>query len=190
MFRRRRMFRWSGARRTRPAIPPPLLRRLQLAHGLMELGQHAQAATAFEELAAQGEQRGLPQASRLYVQAGRAWAKAGQPARALERIRHGLADLKTAGRVGLVSSLAARLTMELSEMGFAAEAEALASEFEPHNSGSVSGWRPPASEVRLPEKCPYCGGTVRPDEVEWIGQAQALCNYCGSAISEMETPIG
>lgn len=34
----------------------------------------------------------------------------------------------------------------------------------------------------LPPKCPYCGGTVHPDEVEWIDASRAICDYCGSVI--------
>jgi NAD-dependent SIR2 family protein deacetylase len=40
------------------------------------------------------------------------------------------------------------------------------------------------SQRRLPPKCPYCGGTVHPGEVEWINDTAAECDFCGSVIEE------
>lgn len=119
------------------------------------------------------------------VQAGRAWARAGQPAQALD-----LDGLTIAGRAGLVSALAARITTELRELGLGTAAEAIAEGFEPVSAGYSSGSRPHTSAIRLPEKCPYCDGTVRADEVEWRSRSQALCDYCGSTLYGSEQPVG
>jgi hypothetical protein len=37
-------------------------------------------------------------------------------------------------------------------------------------------------KARLPAKCSYCGGTIRPDEVDWFDNIQAACTYCGSLL--------
>jgi hypothetical protein len=35
---------------------------------------------------------------------------------------------------------------------------------------------------RLPARCPFCGASVRPDEVEWLDDASVACAYCKSTI--------
>jgi endogenous inhibitor of DNA gyrase (YacG/DUF329 family) len=42
----------------------------------------------------------------------------------------------------------------------------------------------PARKPILPTHCPACGGTVRPDEVEWLDEITAECAYCGSPVRE------
>jgi hypothetical protein len=38
------------------------------------------------------------------------------------------------------------------------------------------------SHAKLPAKCPQCGGNVLPDEIEWVDEHSAICDYCGSLI--------
>ncbi len=35
---------------------------------------------------------------------------------------------------------------------------------------------------RLPARCPTCGASVRPDEIEWLDDATVACAYCKGAI--------
>jgi hypothetical protein len=34
----------------------------------------------------------------------------------------------------------------------------------------------------LPAQCPYCGGPLRSDQVEWIDAQRAECGYCGGVV--------
>jgi hypothetical protein len=40
----------------------------------------------------------------------------------------------------------------------------------------------PQSPAKLPPKCPYCGATVSPREVDWLDDQTAACIYCGSVL--------
>ena len=44
----------------------------------------------------------------------------------------------------------------------------------------------PLPNLRLPVMCPQCGGPMRSDEVEWIDQHSAECNYCGGVVQGKE----
>lgn len=44
----------------------------------------------------------------------------------------------------------------------------------------------PARKPVLPTHCPGCGGPVRANEVDWIDEATAECNWCGSAVRAEE----
>jgi len=49
--------------------------------------------------------------------------------------------------------------------------------------GLTLGSAPVAERAHhLPAKCPSCGGTVIPDEVHWVEDGRALCDYCGSIL--------
>jgi hypothetical protein len=47
-----------------------------------------------------------------------------------------------------------------------------------HQAGSEN----PAELRKLPLKCPNCGGSVHPDELEWTDSRSAICDYCGSIL--------
>ncbi len=36
--------------------------------------------------------------------------------------------------------------------------------------------------VRLPSKCPSCGATLSPEDIDWIGPLEAKCAYCGGVV--------
>jgi hypothetical protein len=40
----------------------------------------------------------------------------------------------------------------------------------------------PAKKPILPTHCPSCGAGVRSDEVEWLDDLTAECDYCGSPV--------
>ena len=44
----------------------------------------------------------------------------------------------------------------------------------------------PIINLRLPPTCPLCGGPMRSDEVEWVDQYSAECNYCGGVVQGKE----
>jgi DNA-directed RNA polymerase subunit RPC12/RpoP len=76
-----------------------------------------------------------------------------------------------------------RVLAEVHAHSPASAVQALRSELDSLTSGSAAPEVPPASPaVRLPAKCPQCGGTVHPMEVEWADDRTVLCAYCGSVL--------
>ena len=51
---------------------------------------------------------------------------------------------------------------------------------EHYDSTQTHGSQP--TTVRLPLKCPSCGGEVSHEEVDWVGPLEAKCGYCGSTL--------
>lgn len=163
------------------------LRKLRRAHDQMARGEYERAGAAFERLALRAEQRGFPQAARLYLQAGRAWARSGEAERGLDRLRHAFRILLRSGRQSRIPVILERVTAELRELGYDLQAESLRNELDldlqEMEADPQIGSEPAG---HLPGKCPYCGGTVRPDEVQWISVEHAVCDYCGSTLAADE----
>jgi hypothetical protein len=69
-------------------------------------------------------------------------------------------------------------------LGMSEEREALEKEIQEllSQSGISLSARAQEEKPRLPGKCPQCGGTVHPQEVEWIDERTASCDYCGSIL--------
>jgi hypothetical protein len=183
MFRRR----FLPPRFRRPLHPAGqrALLRLQEAHRLLSEGNAAAAATIFEDLADQAAARAIPRAPQLCLQAGRAWILAGDLERGLGRLKLGLQMMARMGQTGRLPQVAGRVIAELRGRGLADQA----AEVEEHVRALLPGLalpsRPSASvapERRLPPKCPYCGGNVVPDSIEWADETSALCDYCGSVL--------
>ena len=165
-------------------IPPLLLR----SNELMAAGKYAEAADGLEQLAhaaeARGGRRGGRRAASLYLEAGRARLKSGQPAQALQLLQSGLSLLSASGLSLRLGQVAKRIIAEARALGFAQEGQLL--------SGFVEGLAPgfgtaavaagPMRRAPLPTHCPACGAPVRPDEVEWLDELTAECEYCGSPV--------
>jgi hypothetical protein len=183
MFRRR--LRIPRLRRRLRAERRALLR-LQQAHRWLAEGRAREAAVLFEELAGEAAARGFPSAPQLSLQAGRTWLLAGESERGTERLWQGLQGMAQMGQTGRLPGAAARVVADLRARGLSPEADDL----EARVRGLLPGYSPaqdsappvaPATR-RLPPKCPYCGGSVIPDSVEWVDAASALCDYCGSVL--------
>jgi hypothetical protein len=151
----------------------------------MERGEFAEAGGIFADLAEIAESRGIPRAPQLHLQAGRAWLYAGLTDRAMERIRHGLRLMESYGQRRRLRAALSRIADEFRSRGMSEEAKSLEREYAMSLSvvpGPMEGG--PASEehVRLPPKCPHCGGTIRPSEVDWVSSVAVQCDYCGSTV--------
>ena len=176
----RRMFR-RQIRKTLAQEVPPIL---QEANFAFDKGEYGRAAELFERMAETASARGGPRAPLYYLQAGRARVLAGQTALGMPSLKQGL-ELLSQQRLFLrLHRARRRLINELRERGLAEEAaeieawmtipEASASETE---SSEAQAKRPV-----LPTHCLSCGAAVRPDEVEWLDEVTAECDYCGSPI--------
>jgi len=174
----RRLFGAFRFRTGRPmGLPRPVIRRLRRAHAFLQAGQQAEAAEVFESVADEAADQGLPPAAPLSVEAGTAWILAGEVERGLALAERGLDWLREGEAGTRLAILRDRVVAALRQTGHAAEATALAQKY----AGGAPA-PPPPTRAHLPAACPHCGGRVRPDEVEWIDPATAVCDYCGSVL--------
>jgi tetratricopeptide (TPR) repeat protein len=161
------------------------MRRLRRAHSLFERGDYAEAATIFEQLARAAQSRDLPRAPNLYFQAGLAYELTGDRQRGRKNLKTGFLILYERGARSRMRHVGKRILQTLETHSLSEEARALEellqSQFSiPGEEENTS--KPSGSQYELPPKCPYCGGTVHPEEVNWQEQNLAVCDYCGSVI--------
>lgn len=193
VFRRRPIpARWRAARRVGLAAQPGLLR-LQQAHRLMAEGAYVQAAAVFAELSDDAAVHAVPRSAQLSIQAGRAWVMAGDLPKGCQRLLLGLTRMGEMGQAGRMPMVASRLLAELRARGFEADAHTLQTELMERfpglqipatGPGAASGGA--AQARRLPAKCPYCGGNINPELVDWLDENSAACEYCGSTLQTDE----
>ncbi len=179
----------------RPAPPhgeqptPPRVRRLlQRAHRQMENGQHADAAQIFEQLARSAEDRGNVQRTPgLYLQAARANILAGDLPRGMTLMKTGLGILQSQQRWPALLRAGQRASADLQEFGHPEEAQHIQTWLNavlPERSDANGKAEVRPERGLLPLKCPFCGGVLRPDDVEMLDAVTGECPYCGSAVRQ------
>ena len=158
--------------------------RILRANRLLSRGRPAKAAELFSEAAAAVEQMGLPAASMLYIETGRAQLQSGQRDFASANYQRGLELLIAARRADRLQTLGRLAVGELEAAGFSQLAADLGEKVERaiQAAGPSTIAPPPAQAPRLPAKCPYCGGNVRSSEVDWLAPEEPACAYCGSSL--------
>ncbi len=177
MFRRRaqRLLRRMGM----PNIPPLL----QQANQLMAAGDHENAAIAFKDLAQRAEERFPQRAPILYMEAGHAAILSGQTKIGIAHLRRGLTLLSSQGRFARMQALGQRAIEELKARNLNAEAEEIASLLNGNLPKEIQTEQTPLSKKPvLPTHCPSCSAPVRPNEIEWLDDVTAECDYCGSPV--------
>ena len=191
IFRRRRPRRRRPLfkQRTRPRSPVAraALKRLQQAHELMANEKPAEAAVIFDEMAEKASERDIPRAPQLFLQAGRAWIEAGDSERGISRLKDGLELMVKMRQLRRLPIVNQRVITELRDRGFTEQANELEVEISTvlTTHGLSSADAPSmGSKPRLPTKCPYCGGSVIPNDVEWVDEHWATCTYCGSPLED------
>jgi tetratricopeptide (TPR) repeat protein len=177
--------------RPRPALPPLVREALARANRLMADGQFAEAAAAFESLAAKAKEHNLPgRAADLTLQAARAHFAAGHVDAAVERAIEALRLLTLGGRAGRVPAVLSKTTAALRDKGYDAQADRLEQETErilgevglSLEQAQQQAPQAPEKPGTLPAKCDGCGAPVIPDEVEWHDAQTAECLYCGTVL--------
>jgi hypothetical protein len=178
----RRPFRGGG--RAAMRANPVLVQAIQRANQLIANGQAVEAAQILTRLVQESENRGRPRlTANLHAQAARAYAAAKDEQNALSQARSALKQFVQLNMLPRVPRFYANITRDLRANGMNASADALQKEFGEKAKGLESqGFAAPAQHGRLPVKCPQCAAPVRNDEVDWIDQISAECNYCGSVI--------
>lgn len=163
------------------------LDKLREAHTLLAQGKAKEAAAIFSQLADAAAKRGIPRAAQLYLQTGRALIAAKAVESGLDHIRQGLTLMAETNQLVRLPNVSRRILAELRDHGLVEAAGVLEAEIQTLLSKhglSLATTADFSRKRNLPTKCPYCGGNVHPDEVEWIRQQQAICAYCGSQLIE------
>jgi len=162
--------------------PHPMLAR---ANELMAIEDFPGAARAFEELAQAAKGRNGPATPFLYMQAGRARILAGQPAVGVVDVRQAL-DL-FAGRKEWIrfQRNQERAVNLLNRFGFNQAAIDLSGYLADQIPADQQIGTQPAIPFRkgkgqLPVRCSGCGAPLRSDEVDWVDDCSAECQYCGT----------
>jgi len=153
---------------------------------MFDAGEYASAAAEFRELAERGEAAGLPRSTQVFVLAGRAHLLAGRPEDGMQDLRQGIEAATRFGQLPRLARAAPRITSEMREHGFEKEADAFAASLEAALKHPLPAPAPTKQAVRLPPKCPYCGGTIHPGEAEWVDEQSIACDFCGSVVQAAE----
>jgi len=196
------MFRRRPFRPRRPLIPRHYLRHfgddpqqaLRKAHHLMENGNFQEAAKLFERLAKGAQDRGiLKHAPFLYFKAARCRLETSQTRRAVGLLSLGLKLLADTQRWQALHWAGDRAVAELRHHGQSQTAEEVQEWLDktlkdhPESAQEAPTPQTRGGEIpKLPAKCPFCGATIRADQVEWINEVSAECIYCGSSVTTEE----
>ena len=179
MFRRAR-FRRPGPRQA-----------LITANRLKDNQEYEKAAQIFERLAKGAQERGMhKRAPFLYIQAAHCRLLALQPERGVGLLSQGLRLLEESQQWPALHRSGTAAVEELTRLGQIQAAEKVQSWLDQvlkdHPEAEKSSFEHLSTSVKsppkLPAKCPYCGASIRPDQVEWITENSAECLYCGSAV--------
>jgi len=178
-----------GGRRVRRILRPlglQAVHRLRLAHARREAGDYAEAAREFHELGVQGEAEGIPRSVQAFLLAGQSYLLAGQREQGLDDLRHAVEGARRFGQLARLMAAGPRIANELRAAGFPSEAQAFLDSLGPAGGAATGSGPAAARPLRLPPKCPSCGGILHPGEVEWADERSVLCDYCGSVIPAEE----
>ncbi|MBN1264520.1 MAG: hypothetical protein JXA25_03445 [Anaerolineales bacterium] len=172
--------------RRRAANNPRLersLARLRYANRFMEAGHFIDAANIFNDLARKAEDRSIPRAPQLYIQAGRALTLAGEIDNGMLSLNKGLQLMLDHYQLQRFQVASYRVIQDLRKQGFENQALQLENTFAEYSKNRpTTPVKPQTQHPPLPPSCPDCGAVVRPEELEWINKNQAYCDYCGSVL--------
>jgi len=199
-FRRRRYERrppWARpgfaarARKPRgPLVPgrmlnPRLQRELRRANHLLAVGDHLNAAHIFVSLAERARDVGIIYpAPMLFMQAAHAFLLGEEFDLSLQNAQTGLELLAAQERWRALDHAGNRYIDELQNAGQREPAGKLRAWLDENLQGKAIEEPAPsdnADEAQLPEKCPYCGGSLSLEQINAGGRA-AECQYCGSVV--------
>jgi hypothetical protein len=181
--RRRPALRRSRSQNSRN-INPNAQKFLKRAHQLMENGNHSDASNIFERLARGAEDKGmLRHAPNLYLQAARANLLSGDIKKGADLVNHGLGIFAKTQRWPALARAGNRVVGELNNLGYPEISEEISKWLTATLPESLESYQQLQDKnVKFPLKCPYCGGTLRLDEIERIDNTTGECPYCGSAV--------
>ena len=158
---------------------------LAKANRLMLDSQPAEAGPLFAQLANTMQASHHPRrAANLYARAAHAYADGHNEPAALGHARTALSlfiQFKMAQRTPVFF---ANITQKMNNKGMKPAADALQREFGAQIASRPSQPQPGRARRRglLPTSCPKCGGPVHGEEIDWVDENTAACEYCGTLI--------
>jgi hypothetical protein len=156
---------------------------LQHANQLMASGEYKEAAVSFKELAQRAEDLFPERAPFLYMEAGRAAILSGQIKPGVDHLRHGLTLFASQGREHRMRIVGRRVIDELKARELNNEAEEIALLIHGSLPKELLNEKPMSiKRPILPTHCPSCGAAIRSDDIEWMDESTAECDYCGSPV--------
>lgn len=178
-----------GPRRRPPASPrgrqlnPRLQRELRRANHLMSIGDHANAAEIFKQLAQHARDRGIAgPGAMLLMRAAHAYLLSGRVQDADTQLEQALKAFETAGQLPAAMREGQRYADLLEAEGYSEEAETLRETLAQRFSGSPTSNELEEDQGTFPEKCPYCGASMSLEQISSRGARAAECHYCGSVV--------
>ena len=163
--------------------------KLMEANQLFENGNYAAAAEIYEDLAEKAQARGIPQSPHLYLFAGTARMKADEIQSALALFKRGLGLLIERKKWGRLKNASENTIEKLQNNSFKEQAAELRTWLDEQIPAEVkalpiwiAGTREFTNKKKLPSHCPTCGGPINLKELDW-GGSNAICNYCGSLLT-------
>ena len=167
-------------------------RALHVAHQLLGTGHPEEAARIFNTLADGMDMRGMEiRAAMIRMQAAYAEALSNKSLQAVRSASMALDILSIANRPMKTASSTGRVIIVLRQKGHEKEAAELEAKVDALLEKAGSSRQQVMQQLaaargihhgELPAKCPSCGGSLLPDEVEWHDASTASCTYCGSAV--------
>lgn len=161
-------------------VPPALVE----ANRRLQLGDFLGAASLFEHVADRASLNRPRHVPRLLIEAGRARMLAGQTEEGMRLLKRGLQVLDGQERYSDLHRLGMAVVSGLRLHDLTTQADEI-QEWIRQKIGEQAAGRPQggsAYRAVLPEKCPSCGGTVDPREVDWVSSDTVECAYCGSLV--------
>jgi hypothetical protein len=151
---------------------------------MMENGNHAGAAKLFKRLGRGAEDFGkMRLAPNLYLQAGRADILGGEPKQGEALIIHGLTILAKAQRWSALAGTGQIVLTELQQLSRLEIRDHISKWLAATLPEPIDSYQPRYPQaIHFPLKCPFCGGALRPGEVEILDEITGECPYCGSAL--------
>jgi hypothetical protein len=176
------MFRRYSGRRPLNIDQISLLRQ---ANQLMSDGKPAQAAPLFVQLGRQMQATRRPRrAANLFARAANAFIDSHDEQAALTQARLALSLGLQYQMVQRTPVFFANITRKMDGIGMKSAAEALQREFGPRiaSKPTVPPQESQPKRGLLPTICPKCGAPVHGDDINWVDENTAECEYCGNLI--------
>jgi hypothetical protein len=178
MFRRLR-----SSRRLARSLDPDQMAILKQANQWMENGEPAKAAPLFAQLANEMKMGRHPRrAANMYARAAHAFADANNEPAALAHTRSALELFSALSMFQRTPVFFANITRHLINRGMKSSADELQREY-----GSLVSSQPSQSPQMkqpqhglLPTNCPKCGAPVQREDINWVDENTAECEFCGT----------
>jgi len=160
---------------------------------MKDIGDYKAAANTFERLAKGAEDHAIERAPFLYLQAAHCNILDGQAQQGIGLTNHGLRLLVKSKRWSALFRSGTRAIQVLEENKLHDPAQKIQTWLDEQLVDHPEVKETPLSQPhlqpssknhpRLPNKCPYCGASLRSDQALWIDDHSVECTYFGSVVS-------